>query len=179
MRIENRALRGQVIREWAFGGRWILDFYVPTIRLGIEVDGITHLSPETRRKDRAKEYALTILDIDLLRLDHDEILYDEKRAIDRLVDALASAREKCAATPKPLRKKAQKFPPVPVPSAARQPRTVSDPYRGGWTSISQGERAVGDRQSRRYIDEGIGGSREDNKRMRGRDFADMKKRARE
>ena len=172
--IGRRALRGHVIREWAFGRHWILDFYIPHLRLGIEVDGATHLTPEQRRKDHAKELALAVLDIELLRLDHDEIIYAEARAVDRLIDALAQARGRVPVT-KPLRIKKPKTPAI-TGSLRRLPKA---PFAGGWTSISQGIRSVGDNVAKQHINEGIGGSREDNKRMRGRDFADLKKRGRE
>ena len=38
----------------------------------------------------------------------------------------------------------------------------------GWTSLSQGERKLGDAFSKRRISEGIAGTREDNKKMRSR-----------
>lgn len=38
----------------------------------------------------------------------------------------------------------------------------------GWTSLSQGERKVGDTFSKQRFSEGIAGTREDNKKMRSR-----------
>jgi very-short-patch-repair endonuclease len=171
--INRRALRGKVIREWAFGGYWILDFYIPELRLGIEVDGATHTTAAQRKRDHVKELALAVLDIELLRLSHDEILYAEATAVNRLIDALDQARVR-ASLPQPLRIKKE----VPAtPSRKRTRHRPSRPFEGGWTSISQGDRFVGDNSPKEYVDEGIGGSREDNKRMRGRDRADMRRRA--
>lgn len=39
---------------------------------------------------------------------------------------------------------------------------------GGWTSLKQGERKVGDNATKQYISEGIAGTRAANKKMRGR-----------
>jgi very-short-patch-repair endonuclease len=50
--------RGQVERQFAFGAgskRYILDFYLPEIGLGIEVDGAHHGTPEQKKIDKAKE----------------------------------------------------------------------------------------------------------------------------
>jgi hypothetical protein len=51
-------------------------------------------------------------------------------------------------------------------------------FAGGWTSLKQGERKVGDAVTKQYISEGIAGTRDENKKMRGQLGGDMLKRAR-
>jgi very-short-patch-repair endonuclease len=40
--VNGHALEGRFEREWVCGGRWIVDFYFPEVRLAIEVDGGYH-----------------------------------------------------------------------------------------------------------------------------------------
>jgi len=42
--VNGGALEGRFRREWVCGGRWIVDFYFPEVRLPIEVDGGYHRS---------------------------------------------------------------------------------------------------------------------------------------
>src|SRR5687767_9899490 len=69
----NGRLRGTYIRQWPFLGRWILDFYFPALRLGIEVDGLSHRRPEQRRRDELKERACARIGVTLIRLTNREV----------------------------------------------------------------------------------------------------------
>lgn len=51
-------------------------------------------------------------------------------------------------------------------------------FTGGWTSLAQGERKVGDTKAKQYITEGIAGTRDENKKMRSQLLGDMRKRGR-
>jgi len=51
-------------------------------------------------------------------------------------------------------------------------------FAGGWTSLKQGDRKVGDTATKQYINEGIAGTRDENKKMRGQLGGDMLKRSR-
>lgn len=51
-------------------------------------------------------------------------------------------------------------------------------FTGGWTSLEQGEKKVGDTKAKQYITEGIAGTRDENKKMRGQLLGDMRKRGR-
>jgi very-short-patch-repair endonuclease len=53
---------------------WIVDFYCPTLRLVIEVDGSAHDSIEARVRDQQKETTLTEHGIKVLRFDNEDVL---------------------------------------------------------------------------------------------------------
>ena len=68
---------GQVQQQWTFGGegkRYILDFFIPEVRLGIEVDGPSHAQAHQRKVDAAKAAAAMDLDITLMRITNEECL---------------------------------------------------------------------------------------------------------
>lgn len=77
-------LRGRFIREWAFDGKWILDFFFQGVRLGIEVDGSSHKLPAQMILDRMKELACVNLDITLIRITNREVFGNRDALINRL-----------------------------------------------------------------------------------------------
>ena len=86
------ALDGRFRREWVCSDHWILDFYFPEVRLGIEVDGGYHRSTGQRRRDLLKASQLESAGITLLRLTNEEVLGDRKRLLDKLRHAWRKAR---------------------------------------------------------------------------------------
>ena len=89
--LNGNVLRGSFKREWAFEN-WILDFYFPEIRLGIEVDGLYHQEPEQQDKDRKKASACERHDITLLRLSNGEVFGSHKVLVDKLRDGWRAAK---------------------------------------------------------------------------------------
>jgi len=78
-------LRRKFVRQWAFGGRWILDFYFPDERIGIEVDGVSHHSAERRRRDAQKARAREKRGIVLVRMTNAQVLFgSQKMLLDKL-----------------------------------------------------------------------------------------------
>lgn len=78
------ALEGRFRREWVCGGRWIVDFYFPEVRLAIEVDGGYHRSTVQRSWDLFKESGLRSARVSLLRLTNEEVFGDRARLLARL-----------------------------------------------------------------------------------------------
>jgi very-short-patch-repair endonuclease len=70
----NRQLAGAKFRRQFSIGKYILDFYSPEYRLGIEADGGQHFEDGGRRKDKARARELSELGVELLRFDDREIL---------------------------------------------------------------------------------------------------------
>ena len=69
--------QGQVERQWAFGEgskRFILDLFIPKVRLGIEVDGAHHGTPLQKRIDRAKESVAKAHRITICRISNQKCL---------------------------------------------------------------------------------------------------------
>lgn len=82
--LNDGALDGRFRREWVCGGRWIVDFYFPEVRLGIEVDGGYHRSTTQRGWDLFKEGGLESAGVTLLRLTNEEVFGDRERLLVKL-----------------------------------------------------------------------------------------------
>ncbi len=61
-----------VNRQKVFGN-YIVDFYVDSAKLVIELDGIQHHSSENRKKDEARDAYLSELGITVLRYDNNAV----------------------------------------------------------------------------------------------------------
>ena len=54
-------------------GNYILDFYIPSAKLAIEIDGRQHKLTENREEDRIRDEFLNGLDITVVRYTNDDI----------------------------------------------------------------------------------------------------------
>ena len=100
--VNGGALEGRFRREWVCGGRWIVDFYFPEVRLGVEVDGGYHRSTFQLGWDLFKTAELESAGLTLLRLTNQEVLGDRARLLAKLRQAWRAALEngrKTRATP--------------------------------------------------------------------------------
>jgi len=84
------ALEGRFRREWV-RGEWIVDFYFPEVRLGIEVDGGYHRSTLQHGRDLVKTSGLEDAGVTLLRLTNAEVFGDRARLVGKLREAWRSA----------------------------------------------------------------------------------------
>ena len=62
-------------------GPYILDFYIPKIRLAIEVDGEIHLEPEVKEKDINKDAFLNENGISVIHFTNEEVLNKTKSVL--------------------------------------------------------------------------------------------------
>lgn len=62
------------LSQWAFAGKWILDFYLPDENVGIEVDGSIHESTEQQSRDSDKTNECKNHGIRLIRFSNQEVL---------------------------------------------------------------------------------------------------------
>ncbi len=72
-----RLLPSEFEVQWVFGEgdkRFILDFFIPKVRLGIEVDGAQHLEEKQRKIDKAKESAAKSKEITTVRITNDRCM---------------------------------------------------------------------------------------------------------
>jgi len=72
--LRNRQLSGVKFRRQFSVGRYILDFYSPEHKLGIEADGGQHYEDEGRRRDELRTRELSTLGIQILRFSDRDIL---------------------------------------------------------------------------------------------------------
>ena len=63
-----------------------MDFYCKELRLAIELDGLSHHTEETMRKDEEKEAYLKKMGIVVLRFQDQEVLQDTQNVITVLLD---------------------------------------------------------------------------------------------
>ena len=88
--------RGLRFRQSAkIAGREI-DFYLPECFLAVEIDGLSHLAADVRKRDADKEHLLAELGIALLRLPNEEVLADVRGCVDRIAAYLKAWRQKVA-----------------------------------------------------------------------------------
>lgn len=72
--LRNRQLGGAKFRRQFSIGRYILDFYSPEYKLGIEADGGQHYTDEGRQRDKLRTRVLAQLGVQILRFNDREIL---------------------------------------------------------------------------------------------------------
>ncbi len=89
--IDCGAFQGCYKTQHVFHGKWILDFFFPAVRLGIEVDGSSHCSLARQARDREKEADCVHLDITLVRVTNAEVRGDRDKLVAKLREALAVA----------------------------------------------------------------------------------------
>jgi len=71
--LNSGAIREKFVRQYIFSPKWILDFFFPEIRLGIEIDGSFHETPEQIKKDKRKNIDARKFEITLLRITNSEV----------------------------------------------------------------------------------------------------------
>ncbi|MDI6763359.1 MAG: endonuclease domain-containing protein [Thermodesulfobacteriota bacterium] len=93
--LRNRQLKGAKFRRQFPVGRYILDFYCPEYRLGIEADGGQHYEDKGRQKDGLRTRELNELGVKIVRFSDREILTN----IDGVYETIQSIVEKRKANP--------------------------------------------------------------------------------
>ena len=64
-------------------GRFVLDFYCPTLRLAVEIDGASHCSPDARAADVERQHALEAEGIRFVRIAASAVERDVDAALER------------------------------------------------------------------------------------------------
>ncbi len=81
------------LRQYGIGP-YILDFYCPKIRLGIELDGDVHSQKEAKIYDKDREKYLDGLDINVIRFWDDDVLKNTKSVLDELLNKIKQLDDK-------------------------------------------------------------------------------------
>ncbi len=83
--LRNRQFYGmRFFRQYSIGP-YILDFYCPTVKLAIELDGGQHNQYENKEYDLARSEYLNAQGIDVIRFWNNEILLDVQSVLAKLV----------------------------------------------------------------------------------------------
>ncbi|QJD78799.1 endonuclease domain-containing protein [Spirosoma rhododendri] len=86
--LRDRQLDGVKFRRQHGFGRFIVDFYCPTSRLVIELDGSVHNSPEAKLADAERECALCDLGLSIMRFSNDEVMCSIDRVLEKIRENL-------------------------------------------------------------------------------------------
>jgi len=98
-------------------GRYILDFYCPSARLALEVDGATHDSPDQLRHDRNRDAWLAHRQVKVLRFLAADVLRND--GLEGIIAAIVQA----AAPSGSLRS-----PPPPLRGGGSVEERIAEPY---------------------------------------------------
>jgi very-short-patch-repair endonuclease len=79
--LHQRRLAGLRFRRQHPIGVFVVDFYCPSLRLAIELDGAVHDGAEPARTDAARERALTGHGVTVLRFTNDQVLNEPHRVL--------------------------------------------------------------------------------------------------
>ncbi len=73
-------------------GYYILDFYAPSIKLGIELDGESHFIDEiARQKDKQRDLFLSEKGIRVLRFLNPEVMKNLDRVLEKILNEIKNA----------------------------------------------------------------------------------------
>jgi very-short-patch-repair endonuclease len=92
--LRGKQVHGVSFRRQVIILRYIVDFFCRSLRLVVEVDGLSHEEPHAERRDRTRERALADLGVEVLRFSSAEVLTDvdnvmrgiEGRVLDRIAE---------------------------------------------------------------------------------------------
>ncbi len=79
---------GAVQVQWIFGkpsAPYIFDFFIPEVRLGLEVDGSIHNIPDVKTKDEAKAAMAQSIGITVRRISNEQVLNSTTDAIKQII----------------------------------------------------------------------------------------------
>lgn len=71
-------------------GSYILDFYCPSAKLGIEVDGMAHDMGNRPERDERRDWALSQEGVETIRISAQEVLDDPAGVADRILRYIQS-----------------------------------------------------------------------------------------
>lgn len=72
--VRNRKLKDYKFRRQYSVGRYVIDFYCPSVRLGIEIDGESHFVDNQQQYDRVRQEYIDALGIKVLRYTNTEVM---------------------------------------------------------------------------------------------------------
>jgi len=80
--LQRKQLDGRKFRRQHSIGNYITDFYCPSEKLVIELDGADHFTPEGSEADEIRNSYLQELDIKVLRYENRDIYYNLEAVLD-------------------------------------------------------------------------------------------------
>lgn len=136
--------RGKFQREWAFAGKWILDFFFVENRFGIEVDGKYHETEAQQLRDMKKSKACEQFGVTLIRLTNDEVFGDRQKLLSKIRDGyrIANQRHKKQkeSTQKTISKRSEVKMQPPTVELTDYERELIDKHLSFYRALATGKR---------------------------------------
>ena len=90
---KNKIKRLRFLRQYGVGA-YVIDFYCPKIRLGVELDGSSHTEKEVKIYDKDREKFLENLDIGIIRFWNSDVLDNTEDVLDKLLNKIEQMSNK-------------------------------------------------------------------------------------
>ena len=94
-RLKGKNLAGFKFRRQYSVGSYIIDFYCPEVRLGIEVDGDSHFSGGAEKMDLLRGEAIESYGIRLLRFTNNDVYENVEAVLEKIAECLLKATSPC------------------------------------------------------------------------------------
>lgn len=91
--LRNRNLAGFKFKQQYSVDAFIIDFYCPKVKLGIEVDGEVHFTEEAKNYDKNRSGFLSDFGIEIIRFRNDEIYNNLKVVLNIIEDKLKKSEK--------------------------------------------------------------------------------------
>lgn len=88
--LRNKQFYGLKFRRQYSIGRYILDFYCPKLRLGIELDGVGHTVGRQQEHDRFRTEWLASMYVHIIRFQNEEVLNDPEVVLRKIAKFLTA-----------------------------------------------------------------------------------------
>lgn len=88
-RIRKNQINGIRFHRQRILGPYIVDFYAPSVRLVIEIDGPYHDEIKSLEKDRIRDQYLIDTNIKIIRIKNDQILLELEKVIETIYTEIA------------------------------------------------------------------------------------------
>ena len=98
--LKGKQIEGLKWRRQFSTGAYILDFYCPSAKICIEVDGIQHQTEEHQAHDRRKDAYLAKEGIRVIRVPNNAVWHDSDMIIDAILDVLGQQIKDSQSSPK-------------------------------------------------------------------------------
>jgi very-short-patch-repair endonuclease len=86
--LKTRQLANYKFRKQSVIGSWIVDFYCPSARLVVEVDGESHVDPD---QDAARTKGLEKFGVRVVRYTNDEVVQDLDAVLEEILTHLGAS----------------------------------------------------------------------------------------
>ncbi len=87
--LKNSRLEGRKFRRQHSFGRYILDFYCPSEKLGIELDGAVHFHEKAIEYDHERKLFLNYFGVRVIRFENKVVFEDPEWLLNRIVEAFS------------------------------------------------------------------------------------------